>query len=196
MKGKIGLFFGTFNTIHIGHLALAEFFYRYTELDQICFVVTPHNPFKKKSNLLPDRERLHLVHLALEDQEGMTVSAIEFSLPQPNYTAQTLAYLREQHPEAQFSLIMGEDNLHGLHKWKNVESIVEAHDIFVYPRHAIEVVPENPHFEKHPKVTLVQAPRMEISATLIRKSCKEGKPLRNLLPKAVFEYIEGSNLFQ
>jgi nicotinate-nucleotide adenylyltransferase len=91
---------------------------------------------------------------------------------------------------------MGEDNLRGLHKWKNVESIVEAHDIFVYPRHAIEVVPENPHFEKHPKVTLVQAPRMEISATLIRKSCKEGKPLRNLLPKAVFEYIEGSNLFQ
>ncbi|MBT7659317.1 MAG: nicotinic acid mononucleotide adenylyltransferase [Bacteroidetes bacterium] len=196
MKGNIGLFFGTFNPIHIGHLALAEYFYRYTELDQICFVVTPHNPFKKKSTLLPDRERLHLVHLALEDQEGMTVSAIEFSLPQPNYTAQTLAYLREQHPEAQFSLIMGEDNLRGLHKWKNVESIVELHDIYVYPRHSNEVVIEHPHFDTHPKITVVPAPRMEISATLIRSSFKEGKPLRNLLPKAVFEYIEGSNLFQ
>ena len=145
---------------------------------------------------MPDRERLHLVHLAIADQEGMTVSAIEFSLPQPNYTAQTLAYLREQHPEAQFSLIMGEDNLRGLHKWKNVESIIDAHDIFVYPRHANEAVAENPHFEKHPKVNVVQAPRMEISATLIRNSFKEGKPLSNLLPNAVFEYIEGSNLFQ
>ena len=94
MKGKIGLFFGTFNPIHVGHLALAEYIYRYTALDQICFVVTPHNPFKKKSTLLPDRERLHLVRIALEEQEGMAASAIEFSLPQPNYTAQTLAYLR------------------------------------------------------------------------------------------------------
>ena len=196
MKGKIGLFFGTFNPIHVGHLALAEYIYRYTALDQICFVVTPHNPFKKKSTLLPDRERLHLVRIALEEQEGMAASAIEFSLPQPNYTAQTLAYLREQHPEAQFSLIMGEDNLMGLHKWKNVESIIEDHDIYVYPRHGSPETSENPHLEKHPKVTVVSAPRMEISATLIRNSFKEGKPLRNLLPKAVFEYIEGSNLFQ
>lgn len=194
---KVGLFFGTFNPIHMGHLILAEYFQKYTQLDEVWLVVTPHNPFKEKSNLLPDRERLHLVNLALEDQEGLRSSDIEFGLPQPNYTAQTLAYLREKHAELDFYLIMGEDNLRTLHKWRNVESILESHGILVYPRHSeIDSAPMLALLEKYPNVQLVEAPRMEISATLIRQSFRDGKPLKNLLPKAVFEYIDGSNTFQ
>lgn len=195
---NVGLFFGSFNPVHIGHLALAEYFLQYTALDEVWFVVTPHNPFKKKNNLLPDRTRLHLVHLALEDQSGLVPCDIEFSLPQPNYTAQTLAHLREKHTDHNFQLIMGEDNLKGLHKWKNVDSILEYHDILAYPRHPLpnESELEAQWQEKFPRIALVNAPRMEISATLIRNSFKDGKPLRNLLPKAVFDYIEGSNLFQ
>lgn len=195
---NVGLFFGSFNPVHIGHLALAEYFLKYTELHEVWFVVTPHNPFKKKNNLLPDRTRLHLVHLALEDQEGLVPCDIEYNLPQPNYTAQTLAHLREKHPEYNFQLIMGEDNLKGLHKWKNVESIVEHHNILAYPRHPLpdERAAEAAWQEKFPGVSLVKAPKMEISATMIRTSFKDGKALRNLLPKAVFDYIEGSNLFQ
>ena len=109
MKGNIGLFFGTFNPIHVGHLVLAEYMLNYGELDRVLFVITPHNPFKQKSTLLPDRERLHLAYLALEDQLNMQPSDIEFGLPQPNYTAQTMAYLHEKHPEAKLTLIMGED---------------------------------------------------------------------------------------
>ena len=129
---KVGLFFGTFNPVHIGHLALAEFIQKTTDLEEVWLVVTPLNPFKKKSNLLPDRERLHLVRLALEDQMGLKASDIEFNLPKPNYTAQTLAYLREKYPEIIFSVIMGEDNIKTLHKWRNYESIADNHDIFVY----------------------------------------------------------------
>jgi len=195
---KVGLFFGTFNPIHIGHLALAEYFQKYGDLDEVWLVVTPHNPFKKKSNLLPDRERLHLVHLAIEDQEGLRASDIEFSLPQPNYTSQTLTYLREKYPEHRFSIIMGEDNLKSFHKWRNFESILENHKILVYPRHPLpdEVATEQHWQERFPNLRLVNAPKMEISASLIRRSFAEGKALRNLLPKAVFDYIEGSNLFQ
>jgi len=196
MKGNIGLFFGTFNPIHLGHLVLAEYMLNYGELDRVLFVITPHNPFKQKSTLLPDRERLHLAYLALEDQLNMQPSDIEFSLPQPNYTAQTMAYLREKHPEANFTLIMGEDNLRSLHKWQNYESIVDHHRILVYPRVGGDYAGTIEEAQKYPNVAVVDAPRMEISASMIRQSFKDRKPLQNLLPKAVFEYIEGSNLFQ
>jgi nicotinate-nucleotide adenylyltransferase len=196
MKGNIGLFFGTFNPIHVGHLILAEYMLNYGELDRILFVITPHNPFKQKSTLLPDRERLHLAYLALEDQLNMQPSDIEFGLPQPNYTAQTMAYLREKHPEANFTLIMGEDNLRSLHKWQNYESIVDHHRILVYPRVGGDYAGTIEEAQKYPNVAVVDAPRMEISASMIRQSFKDRKPLQNLLPKAVFEYIEGSNLFQ
>jgi nicotinate-nucleotide adenylyltransferase len=168
----------------------------YGELDRILFVITPHNPFKQKSTLLPDRERLHLAYLALEDQLNMQPSDIEFGLPQPNYTAQTMAYLREKHPEANFTLIMGEDNLRSLHKWQNYESIVDHHRILVYPRVGGDYAGTIEEAQKYPNVAVVDAPRMEISASMIRQSFKDRKPLQNLLPKAVFEYIEGSNLFQ
>jgi len=196
MKGNIGLFFGTFNPIHLGHLVLAEYMLNYGELDRVLFVITPHNPFKQKSTLLPDRERLHLAYLALEDQLNMQPSDIEFGLPQPNYTAQTMAYLREKHPEANFTLIMGEDNLRSLHKWQNYESIVDHHRILVYPRVGGDYAGTIEEAQKYPNVAVVDAPRMEISASMIRQSFKDRKPLQNLLPKAVFEYIEGSNLFQ
>ena len=196
MKGNIGLFFGTFNPIHVGHLILAEYMLNYGELNRVLFVITPHNPFKQKSTLLPDRERLHLAYLALEDQLNMQPSDIEFGLPQPNYTAQTMAYLREKHPEANFTLIMGEDNLRSLHKWQNYESIVDHHRILVYPRVGGDYAGTIEEAQKYPNVAVVDAPRMEISASMIRQSFKDRKPLQNLLPKAVFEYIEGSNLFQ
>ena len=196
MKGNIGLFFGTFNPIHVGHLVLAEYMLNYGELDRVLFVITPHNPFKQKSTLLPDRERLHLAYLALEDQLNMQPSDIEFGLPQPNYTAQTTAYLREKHPEANFTLIMGEDNLRSLHKWQNYQSILDNHRILVYPRVGSDYEGTAEAAQKHPNVAVVDAPRMEISASMIRQSFKDRKPLQNLLPKAVFEYIEGSNLFQ
>ena len=196
MKGNIGLFFGTFNPIHVGHLILAEYMLNYGELNRVLFVITPHNPFKQKSTLLPDRERLHLAYLALEDQLNMQPSDIEFGLPQPNYTAQTMAYLREKHPEANFTLIMGEDNLRSLHKWQNYESIVDHHRILVYPRVGGDYAGTIEEAQKYPNVAVVDAPRMEISASMIRQSFKDRKPLQNLLTKAVFEYIEGSNLFQ
>ena len=196
MKAKVGLFFGTFNPIHVGHLVLAEYMLNYADIDELLFVVTPHNPFKQKSTLLPDRTRLHLVNLAIDGEVNMRASDIEFDLPQPNFTAQTLLFLREKYPQTNFSIIMGEDNLRTFHKWRNYESILEQHPILVYPR--IGEVPEdqNDILEKYPQATLVDAPRMEISASLIRQSFKDGKPLKNLLPKAVFSYIEGSNLFQ
>lgn len=195
-NNKVGLFFGSFNPIHNGHLMLADYLLSFTDLEQVWFVVTPHNPFKQKSNLLPDRERLHLAHLALEGDDRMRAVDIEFHLPQPNYTAQSLAHLREQFPEKQFVIIMGEDNLRGLHKWKNVESIVAEHDILAYPRH-LDVPSDRPSLlERYPRATLVNAPRVEVSATLIRESFRLRKPLRHFLPKAVFDYIEGSNLFQ
>ena len=190
------MFFGTFNPIHVGHLVLAEYMLNYGELDRVLFVITPHNPLKQKSTLLPDRERLHLAYLALEDQLNMQPSDIEFDLPQPNYTAQTMAYLREKHPEANFTLIMGEDNLRSLHKWQNYQSILDNHRILVYPRVGGDYEGTAEAAQKYPNVAVVDAPRMEISASMIRQSFKDRKPLQNLLPKAVFEYIEGSNLFQ
>jgi nicotinate-nucleotide adenylyltransferase len=194
---KIGLFFGTFNPIHVGHLILAEYLQVRTDLDEVWLVVTPHNPFKNRSNLLPDRERLHLVNLALEGHEHLRSSDIEFGLPQPNYTAQTLAYLREKHPELDFSIIMGEDNLRTMYKWRNVESILENHRILAYPRHTDMPAEEMEKLlQNYTNVELVDAPKIEISATLIRKSFVEGKPLKNLLPKVVFDYIDGSNMFQ
>lgn len=189
---KIGLYFGTFNPIHIGHLAIANHMAEFSELDQIWLVVTPHNPLKKKSTLLDDHHRLQMVHLATEDYPKLKPSDVEFKLPQPNYTVNTLAHLQEKFPQHEFSLIMGEDNLNSLHKWKNYEYILQHHKIFVYPRLNNEIIDED--IASHPSINRVDAPIMEISSTFIRNCVKEGKNIRPLLPEKVWSYLE-HNLF-
>ena len=189
---KIGLYFGTFNPIHIGHLIIANHMAEYSDLDQIWMVVTPHNPHKKKSSLLEDYHRLHMVHLAASDFPKIQPSDIEFKLPQPNYTVNTLAHLQEKFPKHEFSLIMGEDNLNSLHKWKNYEVILQNHNIYVYPRLNSGEIDEQ--FINHPNIHRVGAPVIELSSTFIRESIKNGKNVVPMLPNEVWEYVE-HNLF-
>ncbi|MBP4141311.1 nicotinate-nucleotide adenylyltransferase [Flavobacterium sp. P4023] len=191
---KIGLYFGTFNPIHIGHLIIANHMAEYSDLDQIWMVVTPHNPLKKKSTLLDDSHRLQMVHLASEDFLKIKPSDIEFKLSQPNYTINTLAHLQEKYPNYEFSLIMGEDNLKSLHKWKNYEVILEHHQIYVYPR--ISEESENLELKNHPKIHLIDAPVVEISSTFIRDNIKKGKNVQPLLPNKVWEYIDHNNFYK
>lgn len=189
---KIGLYFGTFNPIHTGHLAIANHMAEFSDLEQVWLVVTPHNPHKKKSTLLDDHHRLQMVFLATEDYPKLKPSDIEFKLAQPNYTVHTLAHLQEKFPQHEFSLIMGEDNLNSLHKWKNYEVILQNHDIYVYPRVSNDIVDES--LQNHPHIKKIDAPIMEISSTFIREGIKAGKNIRPLLPHKVWEYV-GHNLF-
>ncbi|WP_396154156.1 nicotinate (nicotinamide) nucleotide adenylyltransferase [Flavobacterium sp.] len=189
---KIGLYFGTFNPIHIGHLIIANHMAEHSDLDQIWLVVTPHNPHKQKNTLLDDYHRLHMVHLATEDFPKIKPSDIEFKLPQPNYTINTLVHLQEKHPDYEFSLIMGEDNLNSFHKWKNYEAILQHHHIYVYPRlHSGEI---NTQFDNHPKIHRISAPVVELSSTFIRENIKKNKNVIPMLPHKVWEYVE-HNLF-
>lgn len=164
----------------------------YSGLDQIWLVVTPHNPLKKKSTLLDDHHRLQMVFLATEDYPKLKPSDVEFRLPQPSYTVNTLAHLQEKFPMHEFSLIMGEDNLNSLHKWKNYEVLLQNHDIYVYPRINTEVI--NPDIAAAARIHKVEAPVIEISSTFIRNSIKEGKNVRPLLPEKVWQYVV-HNLF-
>ncbi|MFC5681964.1 nicotinate (nicotinamide) nucleotide adenylyltransferase [Flavobacterium sp. MAHUQ-51] len=189
---KIGLYFGTFNPIHVGHLIIANHMAEHADLDQVWLVVTPHNPLKKKSTLLDDYHRLQMVFLATEDYPKLKPSDIEFKLAQPNYTVNTLVHLEEKYPNHEFSLIMGEDNLKSFHKWKNYEAILEHHEIYVYPR--ISAEDENQEFKNHSKIHMIDAPVVEISSTAIRSNIKLGKNVRPLLPEKVWEYID-HNLF-
>ena len=191
---KIGLYFGTFNPIHIGHFIIANHMAEYSDLDQIWMVVTPHNPLKKKNTLLDDSHRLQMVHLATEDFPKIKPSDIEFKLAQPNYTINTLTHLQEKYPKYEFSLIMGEDNLKSLHKWKNYEVILEHHEIYVYPRISSEE--ENLEFKNHPKIHIIHAPIVEISSTFIRENIKIGKNVKPLLPNKVWEYIDHNNFYK
>lgn len=167
---------------------MAEF----TDLDQVWLVVTPHNPLKKKSTLLEDHHRLEMVFLATETYDSLKPTDIEFRLPQPNYTVHTLAHLQEKFPSYEFSLIMGEDNLNSLHKWKNYDVILENHDIYVYPR--INNENANEELINNHKIHKIDAPVIEISSTFIRNSIRDGKEVRPLLPQKVWEYID-HNLF-
>lgn len=200
---KVGLYFGTFNPIHIGHLIIANHLAEYSGLDQIWMVVTPHNPLKNKQTLLDDYQRLQLVFLATEDYPKIKPSDIEFKLPQPNYTVNTLAHLHDKHPQHEFSLIMGEDNLKSLHKWKNYEVILQNHAIYVYPRifeetdtsQKGELVKQNLIFKNNPKIHFIDAPIVEISSTFIRENIKNKKNVRPLLPSKVWEYIDYNNIY-
>lgn len=191
---KIGLYFGTFNPIHIGHLIIANHMAENSDLDQIWFVVTPQSPFKTKASMLDNSQRLEMVFRATKDYPKLRPSDIEFGLPQPNYTINTLVYLQEKFPEHRFSLIMGEDNLKNLHKWKNYELILEGHDIFVYPRLSEGSI--ETQFDAHPKIHYVAAPIMELSSTFIRTAIKGGKNARPMLPEHVWEYLDEMNFYR
>lgn len=192
---KVGLYFGTFNPIHIGHLAIANHMVEFSELDEVWMVVTPQNPFKKKASLLDNHQRLEMVYRATEPYPNIKPSDIEFNLPTPNYTIHTLAHLHQKYlSKYQFSLIMGEDNLKNLHKWKNYQVILQHHHIFVYPRMSDGDV--ETQFVGHTKIHRIDAPVMEVSSTFIRSAVAEGKDVRTLLPPAVWRYIDEMNFYR
>lgn len=192
---KIGLFFGSFNPIHIGHLILANYILENSDMDELWFVVSPQNPFKDKKTLLSDHNRLDMVQLAVKNYPNMRASNIEFSLPKPSYTVDTLTYLNEKYPEHSFSLIMGEDNLSSLHKWKNADLLVENHHIIVYPR-VSEGAKKESVYGNHANISMIKAPLIELSATEIRAMIREGKNVRPMLPPEVFEYLDGSSFYK
>lgn len=203
---KVGLYFGTFNPIHVGHLVIANYMAEYTDLDQVWLVVSPQNPLKVKSSLLPDFHRLAIVKAAIDDNPKLRASDIEFKLSKPSYTATTLTYLAEKYPKNEFSLIMGEDNLRTLHKWFNHEIILKNHDFYVYPRvlteqEEIEVdqigsLPDN-FFRDLPNVHIcTEAPVMKVSASFVRNAIKEGKDVRYLLTEPVRKYIDEMNFYR
>ncbi|WP_319482485.1 nicotinate (nicotinamide) nucleotide adenylyltransferase [uncultured Draconibacterium sp.] len=193
LKLKIGLYFGSYNPVHIGHLAIANYMVEYTDIDQLWFVVSPHNPLKKKNNLLDDYQRLELVHRAVDGDDRFRASNIEFSLPKPSYTVDTLAYLKDQHPDYHFKILMGSDNLENFHKWKNYETILEDYGIIVYPRPGFD--PDKVQVEKN--ITIAKdAPLMEISSSFIRIAIKEGKDVRHFVPQKSWEYLEEMNFYR
>ncbi|MGB1042092.1 MAG: nicotinate (nicotinamide) nucleotide adenylyltransferase [Tenacibaculum sp.] len=185
---NIGLYFGTFNPIHVGHLIIANHMVENSNLDEIWMVVTPHNPFKKKSTLLDNHHRLEMVYLATEGFDKIKPSDIEFNLPQPNYTINTLAHISEKHPTYNFNLIMGEDNLKSFHKWRNHEAILDDYNIYVYPRISDGIVESQ--FNNHPKIHKVDAPIVQISSTMIRNGIKADKNIQPLLSSKVWKYID------
>lgn len=189
---KVGLFFGSFNPIHVGHLVLANYMLEYTDLARIWFVVSPHNPLKNKSTLLDEKQRLQMVDLAIGDNIKLKASNIEFNLPQPSYTIVTLTYLKEKYPQHEFVLIMGADNLESFHKWKNYEEILKHHQLCIYPR------PESDggNLKEHPQIKLINAPLMEISSTAIRQAIKEKKDMRYFMPEAVWQYIKEMHFYE
>ncbi|NJB71675.1 nicotinate-nucleotide adenylyltransferase [Saonia flava] len=192
---RIGLYFGTFNPIHIGHLAIANHMVEFSDLDEVWLIITPQSPFKTKKTLLENHHRYQMVYEATKEYPKLKPSKVEFELPQPNYTINTLVHLEEKYGKRhQFSLIMGEDNLKGFHKWKNYEVILENHDIYVYPRITDDI---NEHqFKGQSKIHVVDAPIMEVSSTFIRKQHKAGKNIRALLPDAVWKYMDEMNFYR
>lgn len=190
---KIGLFFGSFNPIHIGHIILANHIAENTDINEVWFVVTPLNPFKEKKNLLDNYSRLEMVEIALKKYDKLNASDIEFHLPQPNYTINTLIHLEEKHKNIQFYLIMGEDNLKSFHKWKNYEVLLERYPILVYPRISEGEVPDE--FKQHLQIHYTKAPIIEISATFIREQLKAGKNVSPLLDPDVWKHIDQKGFY-
>ncbi|HCO21081.1 MAG: nicotinate-nucleotide adenylyltransferase [Cloacibacterium normanense] len=196
---KIGLFFGSFNPIHIGHLILANYILENSDMDELWFVVSPQNPFKDKKSLLADHNRLDMVQLAVKNYPKMRASNVEFSLPKPSYTIDTLTYLKEKYPNYSFALIMGEDNLDSLPKWKNAEKLMSDYQIIVYPRTfegGTSTSLSVSKIKNQENINIINAPIIELSATEIRKMIKEGKNVRPMLPPEVFEYLDGSSFYK
>ncbi len=188
----IGLFFGSFNPIHTGHLIIANYMANYTQLTEVWLVVSPQNPFKQKTGLADMYDRLEMAKLATEDAPQIKVSDIEFKLPLPSYTSATLAYLQEKYPTKQFALIMGADNLSSFKKWKNYETLLKNHKIFVYPRPGFELI----EWKKEPTVFITETPLIELSSSFIRNAIKNNKSIRFLAPDAVIDFMEKKSLYK
>ncbi len=193
MAKQIGLFFGSFNPVHSGHLIIANFMADYAHLEEIWFVVSPQNPFKASDELLDENERLALLEIAIKDDPRFKTCNIEFNLPRPSYTEHTLAELRKQYPENQFTLIIGGDNLKGFHHWKNYLAILEHHQVFVYARVGII---EKPLLANHPKIKLFEVPLLNISSTYVRESIQAGKSIRYLVPDGVRQAIASKGFYK
>ncbi|AZQ64109.1 nicotinate-nucleotide adenylyltransferase [Flammeovirga pectinis] len=189
---KVGLFFGSFNPIHVGHLILANAMLQNGNLDEVWFVVSPHNPFKKKNTLLHEFDRLDMVNAAIEGNFKFRSSDIEFRMPKPSYTVDTLAYLSSKHPHFDFKLIVGEDNLSGFKKWKNYEIILNDYGLLVYPRPKVK----ESDLREHENVKMIDAPMVDISATFIRNSIKEEKDIRYLVPEGVLKLINSRSFYE
>jgi nicotinate-nucleotide adenylyltransferase len=188
---NIGLYFGSFNPIHHGHLIIAQHLLNETDLEQVWMVISPQNPFKPQKQLLNEYHRLHLVHLAIGDNSKIKASDIEFGLPKPSYTIDTVTYLKEKYPQHNFSIIMGSDGLQNLDKWKNASKLMQENPFYVYRRPGFEVI-------HHPvkKLIIVEAPLLEISATHIRELIRQQKSIRYLVPDAVIEELKRNNYYK
>ena len=188
---KIGLFFGSFNPIHIGHKVIASYMAEFSALEKVMFVVSPQNPLKQKISLLDQYHRLQIISAEIEDNPKLAVSDIEFNMPQPSYTIDTLVRLNEEHPENEYAIIMGADNLQNFHKWKNYEQILENYSVYVYPRQGFEIS------ETHNNIHIIEgAPKMEISASFIRNSIKEGKDISYLMTEKAWKYTDEMNFYK
>ncbi|MEI8202613.1 MAG: nicotinate (nicotinamide) nucleotide adenylyltransferase [Bacteroidota bacterium] len=188
----VGLFFGSFNPIHAGHLVIANYFLQFSEIEKIWFVVSPQNPLKEKKSLLDEYHRMSLVNEAIWDNPLFKACNIEFSLPKPSYTIHTLVHLQEKNPNKRFILIMGADNLQSLHKWKNFEQILQHFSIYVYPRPGYD----GGTFKEHPSVVWLDAPLMEISSSFIREAIAQKKDMKYFLPEKVRVYIEEMHFYE
>jgi nicotinate-nucleotide adenylyltransferase len=189
---KIGLFFGSFNPIHIGHLIIANIMAENTDLHKVWFVVSPQNPFKPSKGLLHEFDRYDMVKAAIADHYKLEVSDVEFNLPRPSYTIHTLAYLTEKFPGKEFKVIIGEDNLENFTKWKNHDQILEQFGLYVYPRPHVT----NSDLKRHPNVKIVEAPLLDISATYIRNCIKDNKSIRYLVPEPVEQMIRLKHFYK
>lgn len=188
---NIGLYFGSFNPVHTGHLIIASHVVNQTAVQQVWLVVSPQNPFKTSAGLLNEYDRLHLVNLAIDDETHIKASDVEFRLPRPSYTIDTLTYLREKYPQHQFSIIMGSDGFQNLPKWKNAELLMKEYPIIVYKRPGFDITDT-----WNAQVQILDAPMLDISATLIRNNLKEGKSIRYLVPEKVRDEIERNNYYK
>jgi nicotinate-nucleotide adenylyltransferase len=194
----VGLYFGSFNPIHIGHMAIAGYMVQFAGLDMIWFIVSPHNPLKKKETLLADHQRFHMVNLATANNDRLKASDIEFKLPVPSYTIDTLTYLSEKYPKNKFVLVMGEDNLNTLHKWKNINELISKTSVYVYPRPGSKK-PASPLLDQilsRADIHYVNAPLMDISGTFIRDGIKNGKDMSYFLPPSVSQYISEMHFYK
>lgn len=189
---KVGLLFGSFNPIHTGHLILAHFMATHTDLEEVWLVVSPQSPFKVGQELLPEQDRLRLVQLAIAGNDKLQAMDVEFSMPKPSYTVDTLQELRLRYPGFQFVLLMGEDNLPGLPTWKQADQILAEHAVYVYPRPGVAVG----GVKAHPAVQVIEAPLLDISATFVRACVRAGKSIRYLVPEAVEQQIQAAGYWR